>query len=217
LIATRHGYLRIIKGFRSQSCFSIRAAGALLAALAYVTIATAASAAAADRPDSCAQPQYHSGSQAESALRPEVATSTVPAVSHPDGVAISPELAGSSVVPIGPSIASRKCRSISFQITTRNRTQSLSNRARKVGFNSDWKLEAPQYQARAVRYQPGIAAVATKSAHGDELRDRAQMIKIGAVLAVAYLVFLTVWFWATRLRQRPASARTGIDRRRRIE
>lgn len=40
-------------------------------------------------------------------------------------------------------------------------------------------------------------------------RDPRLMLQIGAVLGLAYLAFLAVWFWATRFRmRRPKSART---------
>jgi hypothetical protein len=107
-----------------------------------------------------------------------------------------------------------------------------------------WKAQGTQYQPHRVWYQPryamqvanvnprrlvAIEAVATKSvelpgARGDasvsprdSTRDTRAMIKIGLLLGMAYLLFLTLWFWATRLRPRPTRARRGIDTGRRIE
>jgi hypothetical protein len=37
----------------------------------------------------------------------------------------------------------------------------------------------------------------------DESGDRGLMIRLGAVFGLAYVGFLAVWVWATRLRRRP--------------
>jgi hypothetical protein len=102
------------------------------------------------------------------------------------------------------------------------------------------KPEGAQYQTRRSWYQPrnaklvsnvnprrpvAIEAVATKSTHvprarhenPENLRDTRLMTKIGLLLGMGYLLFLTVWFWATRIRARPTRARRGIDTGRRIE
>jgi len=38
---------------------------------------------------------------------------------------------------------------------------------------------------------------------GDGLRDSRLLAQLGIVLGMVYLAFLTVWFWATRLRWNP--------------
>ncbi|MGH2922233.1 MAG: hypothetical protein ACRDKU_09225 [Gaiellaceae bacterium] len=67
-----------------------------------------------------------------------------------------------------------------------------------------------------------IEAVVTKSAQArrddtENLRDTRLLLKIGLLLGMAYLVFLTLWFWATRVRPRPTRAGRGIDTSRRID
>jgi hypothetical protein len=38
---------------------------------------------------------------------------------------------------------------------------------------------------------------------GDALTDSRLLVQIGMLLGMVYLAFLTVWFWATRLRWNP--------------
>jgi hypothetical protein len=76
---------------------------------------------------------------------------------------------------ISASIASQIVYWNSFQILTQNPVQNPTDRA-------GGRKEA-QYQRDSRQYQD------------DEL-----MLQIGAVLGIAYLVFLAVWIWATRFR-----------------
>jgi hypothetical protein len=68
-----------------------------------------------------------------------------------------------------------------------------------------------------------VEAIGTRSAHLAELpqakrSDTGLMFTIGLFLGAAYLVFLALWFWATRIRPRPTrSGRGGIDTGKRIE
>jgi hypothetical protein len=190
------------------------ASTALTGTLAYVAFATGATAAGSVQPQTCPQQQYHGQTQAESAFRLAQGARTGEAVSPVAASAISPDQAFPILIPIDGSIPTQNCRSINSQITIQNRRQLPRYMPSKVFVNPGSKLERVQYQALRIRYQPQIAAVATKS--GQNVRDRALMIKIGLLLAVAYLVFLTIWFWATR-RPRPLRARRGIDTSRRIE
>jgi hypothetical protein len=182
--------------------------------LVHVAFATAASAAGPTQAQRCSQMQYHGRSQAESALRLKREAGTDDAVSRLIGPAVSPKRAISILVPIYGSILTQNCRSI----VPKSATQEVGYPPAKVLFNPGVELEKPQYQSRRVRYQPQIAAVATNSAQaGENLRGRALMIKIGLLLGMAYLVFLMLWFWATRVRPRPTRAGRSIDTRRRIE
>jgi hypothetical protein len=73
--------------------------------------------------------------------------------------------------PIGPRIANWN----DFQIIARNSRANPTSR-------EETRRQA-QYQRDSSEYQ------------GDEL-----MLQIGAVLGIAYLVFLGIWIWATRIR-----------------
>jgi hypothetical protein len=75
------------------------------------------------------------------------------------------------------------------------------------------KPEGAQYQARRAQYQmSAFEGVVAKSAEPAPQKrgDRALMIKIGLLLAFAYLVFLTLWIWATRVRPRVTRPGRGI-------
>jgi hypothetical protein len=157
----------------------------------------------------CPQTQYHGGFQAQSALGGKRGAATPAAVSRARGEAVS----HLNLVSKGSSISTRKCGSIVSRIASRFRTDIVGNLPLEMQFDS----ESVQYQPRGVRYQaPGAAAVetvATRSTHSDP----GLMIRIGLLLGVAYLVFLTFWFWATRGRPRLRRARSGIDTTRRME
>jgi hypothetical protein len=126
-------------------------------------------------------------------------------------------VSGSIPSSIDVLIAPRKCRSIVSQNGSQNGRYIALHFRSKVRFNSD----SPQYQAARARYQParpaGIEAVVTKSAQlPDTGRGKTRlMVKIGLLLGLAYVIFLTIWFWATRFRLRPSGR--GIDTGRRIE
>jgi hypothetical protein len=116
---------------------------------------------------------------------------------------------------------------------------SQSNAESKVASGSRSEPHRTQYQLRRIWYQPlyprpvandpgrsaTIEAVATNPAHpqparhdaAENLRDTRLMIKTGLLLGIGYLLFLTLWFWATRVRQRPTRAGGGIDTGRRID
>jgi hypothetical protein len=46
----------------------------------------------------------------------------------------------------------------------------------------------------------GFGRAVRPTADSDSLRDSRLLAQIGIVLGTIYLAFLTVWFWATRLR-----------------
>lgn len=162
---------------------------------------------AAPRAPQCLQAQYHSGFKAESAFHVESEARDSAAVSRARGVAVSPGRGSWTYF----SIPMQKCRSIVSEIAEPNRRNSAVHSSSKVPFNSKLKTRPVQYQARQVRYQPSrpaaIEAVVTKPTQA----DTRLMIRIGLLLGIAYLVFLTIWFWATRLRPRPRRAGSGID------
>lgn len=141
-------------------------------------------------------------------------------------------------------IITKNCRSIVSRIAGQNHgsgaAYSRPNVRLDIATDSLAKPHGTQYQVPRIWYQPrfvklkasdkplhpvAIEAVATKSAQGSQARPSAQgnardtsvMIKIGLLLGLGYLLFLTLWFWATRLRPRPTRADRGIDTGRRIE
>lgn len=212
--------------------------------LAYVTFATGASAAGGLAPTQaakCLQWQYHGGLGPETALRAErevgaghaVSPAVQPAVSRKRGIQI--------LLPIEVPIMTKNCRSIVSRIAGQNHgtaaAYSRPNVRSDIPHDPRPELRGTQYQMRRVWYQPrygklvasdnplrpvAIEAVATKSAHlrpgaAENPRDIRLMIKIGLLLGMGYLLFLTLWFWATRVRPRPTRAGRGIDTGRRIE
>jgi Tfp pilus assembly protein FimT len=157
----------------------------------------------------CPQTQYHGGFQAESALGGKLEAGDLAPVSRARGEAVSPQ----NEFSMRSSTPTQKCRSIGSYIASESQANSAGYLPVEMQFNS----QAVQYQPRRVRYQPSgaaaIEAVATKVTRS----DTGLMIRIGLVLAAAYVVFLMFWFWATRVRPRPRRARSGIDTRRRME
>lgn len=214
--------------------------------LAYLALTTSASAAEVLVPSQaprCLQWQYHRGSQAETALRAEREVGAGDAVSRPVRRAVSPKRANQILVPIDVPIMTKNCRSIVSRIASQNQgtaaVYSPPNAWSDIAHSSWSKPHGTQYQVRRVWYQPrypkvrnrnprrpvAIEAVATKSAQLPQVRREASengrdtrlMNKIGLLLGMGYLLFLTLWFWATRLRPRPTGAGRGIDTGRRID
>jgi hypothetical protein len=162
---------------------------------------------AAPRAPQCLQAQYHSGFKAESAFYVASEAKDSAAVSRARGVAVSPGRGSWNYF----SIPIQKCRLNVSPIAKSKQGNDAAHSSPKVSFNSKLKARPVQYQARHVRYQPSrpaaIEAVVTKPTQA----DTRLMIRIGLLLGIAYLVFLTIWFWATRLRPRPRRAGSGID------
>jgi hypothetical protein len=92
---------------------------------------------------------------------------------------------------------------------------------RRVWYQPRYPKPVRKENPRPVAIEP----VATKSAQlpqvghdpSENARDTRLMNKIGLLLGMGYLLFLTLWFWATRLRPRPTRAGGGIDTGRRID
>jgi hypothetical protein len=84
--------------------------------------------------------------------------------------------------PVSPdiirSIGRRTCCQIASPIS-----YQTAAAARSEGSEQARQAENPQYQAVSRQYQ-----------------DKELMLQIGIVLGLAYLAFLAIWFWATRLR-----------------
>lgn len=212
--------------------------------LAYLVFAEAASAVAPSQAPKCLQGQYHGGQRAEMALRAEREVSAGHAVSRAGRRVVSRTRAIQILVPIEAPIMTKNCRSIVSRIVSQNQGSSAayfrSNMRSDLAHGSRWKPHGTQYQVRRVWYQSqyakleasgslhhpvAIEAVATKSAQAPPVRpddqgnprDTRVMVRIGLLLGLGYLLFLTLWFWATRLRARPTRLRRGIDTGRRIE
>lgn len=214
------------------------------ACLAFATGAGAAEGLAPTQAAKCLQRQYHGGSGAETALRAVrdvkaghvVSPATRRAVSRIRGIQI--------LVRSDAPIITKNCRSIVSRIARQNHgseaAYSRPHLRSDIVSDSRSKPHRTQYQVLPVWYQPqnakleasdtprhpaAIEAVATKSAQGSPARPNApgnprditMMAKIGLLLGLGYLLFLTLWFWATRLRPRPTRADRGIDTGRRIE
>jgi hypothetical protein len=213
----------------------------LIVVLAYPGFATGVSAAAVVAPSQarkCLQWQYHSGSRVETAFHADRRVRAGQVVSPAPPSAVSRKRAVQTVVPIGVPIMHENCRSI----VSGNRSQN--QRTSVAYLSSNLRSDVPaetQYHPRRIWYQPRkaelvsndnprravtIEAAATKSTQAaprarhdnpENLRDTRLMMWIGLLLALGYLLFLTVWFWATRFRPRPARAGRGIDTGRRME
>lgn len=214
------------------------------ACLAFATGASAAGGLAPTQAAKCLQWQYHSGSGAEMAPHAErdlkgghvVSPATRRAVSRIRDIQI--------LVSSDAPITTKNCQSIVSRIAGQNHgsgaAYSPPNVRSYIAIDSRAKPPGTQYQVPRIWYQPryakleasdnprhriGIEAVATKSAQGSQAspnaqgnaRDTSVMIKIGLFLGLGYVLFLTLWFWATRLRPRPTRADRGIDTGRRIE
>lgn len=188
--------------------------------------------------------QYHGGSGAETALRAEREVGAGHAVSPAARRAISRIRGIQILVPIDARIITENWRSIVSRIAGQNHRSAEAyarpNVKSDIASDSRSKPHGTQYQVARIWYQPrypklepsdnprhpvAIEAVATKSAQGSPARPNAQenvrdtrvMVKIGLLLGLGYLLFLTLWFWATRVRPRPTRAGRGIDTGRRIE
>lgn len=178
---------------------------------------SAAELLAASRAPECPQTQYHRGLEAETALRLESQIRAAHPVSREAPAAVS----GSMAFQIDGLIQRWKCQSIVSRNASQIRRDSVVYSRSKVLLNSGSNRRVAQYQTRRARYQPGqpvsIEAVVTKSAQLPDTGrgDTRLMLKIGLLLGLAYVIFLTIWFWATRVRLRPSGR--GIDTGRRIE
>jgi hypothetical protein len=200
--------------------------------LAYPAFATGASAAEVLAPSQarkCLQWQYHGGLRAETALHADRQVSAEHAISRGLPSAVSRNKAVQIPVPIDVPIMYENCQSIVSWIGSRNQRSAVAysppNVSLDVALRLGSKPEEAQYQMRRSWYQPrypklgsndnprrpvAIEAVATKSTQvprarpdtRENLRDTRLMIKIGLLLGMGYLFFLTVWFWATRIRPR---------------
>jgi hypothetical protein len=64
-----------------------------------------------------------------------------------------------------------------------------------------------------VSFRDGFAQVIAEERHdvGEGLRDSRLMLQLGMLLGFVYVGFLSVWFWATRLR--PTDRSDGPTRR----
>ena len=107
---------------------------------------------------------------------------------------------GRSSAPASASLSrSRKfANSISAQVISRLFTFHSPNSTSKVMIQtpvrSNDRISPPN--DRSIGEQIG----------SENSRDLRLMIRIGATLALVYLAFLAVWFWATRFRMRPSSS-----------
>jgi hypothetical protein len=208
--------------------------------LAYPAFPAGASAAAVVAPSQarkCLQWQYHSGSRAETAPHADRQVRAEHVVSRPPPSPVSRKWAVQTVVPIDVPIMHEKCRSIVLRNGSQNQRSSVTYSPSNM--RSDVSEEA-QYHPHRIWYQPenpklvsketphrppAIEGIATRSAqvpparhdNPENLRDTRLMLGIGLLLGIAYLLFLTVWFWATRFRTRPARAGRSIDTGRRME
>jgi hypothetical protein len=74
-------------------------------------------------------------------------------------------------------------------------------------------MEDVRYHADRERYQPPRVdrdPAETRQPARPASGDTALMLEIGLVLGLAYLAFLAVWIWATRLRPRLTRHDRGI-------
>jgi hypothetical protein len=219
---------------------AVKALAATLAYLAFATGASAAEGLAPSQAPKCLQLQYHGDSRAEIALHADRGVGAAHAISLALPSAVSRKRPVQILVSIGSSIMYENCQSIVSWIGSQNQRSaaaySPSNARSDVTQGLRSKADEGQYQTRGSWYQRyatlvsndnprhpvAIEAVATKSAQTrhetpESLRDTRLMTKIGLLLGIGYLLFLMVWFWATRIRPRPARAGRGIDTGRRME
>jgi uncharacterized membrane protein len=199
------------------------AVNTLTMTLACLAVASGASAAEFPAPNQAAEPlklQYHCDLAAKGALlaakgalRTNRGAKAVAAVSHPLRSAVSHSNVDRNAFSIVGSIPDQKCRSIDYQIVAQNAREPMSYSGPEVRSESRSKPEGAQYQARRAQYQlSAFEGVVAKSAErARPMRgDRALMIKIGLLFAFAYLVFLTLWIWVTRVRPRVTRPGRGI-------
>ena len=52
-------------------------------------------------------------------------------------------------------------------------------------------------------YREGFAKATSRVPVGEDENDRRLLAQLGMTLGVVYLIFLTLWMWATRLRWKP--------------
>lgn len=106
-------------------------------------------------------------------------------------------------VPIAEEIGSKKCSAIVPSIGSSEGGKTGPIRWSKVPPIPHSKIVTGRYQADRERYQaPRMERDAVQSPQPARSKsgDTAVMIKIGLLLGLAYLAFLAVWIWATRLR-----------------
>jgi hypothetical protein len=184
-----------------------------LACLAFASGANAAEVFAPSQAAERLKLQYHCGFQPERALRVEPGAKAVVAVSRGLQSAVSPAQVIRNPAAIDASIPQQKCRSIASWIASQNSVDTLSYLRLEVRPESQSTTKAAQYQARRAQYQasPIEGVVAKTNQPSRPARgDTALMIKIGLLLGLAYLVFLTLWIWATRVRPRQTRPGRGI-------
>jgi hypothetical protein len=190
-------------------------ANALMVTLACLAFPAGASGAEGLAPSQAAhrlKPQYHCDLPAE-ILRAERGAKPIVAVSRGVRSAVSHREMPGNLVGIGDSIQAQMCRSIVSRIAGNNSVETVSYLRPEVRSKFHSNPKAAQYHSRRGRYQPSpIEAAVAKSAQGAEQRrgDTALMVKIGLLLGLAYLAFLTLWIWATRVRPRHTRPRRGI-------
>ena len=76
--------------------------------------------------------------------------------------------------------------------------------ADKAGAAADKATAAAEELAHTIR-DGFLRGAGRAEVDDDEARDTRLMIQLGMLLGTVYLAFLTVWFWATRLRWNPRS------------
>ena len=107
---------------------------------------------------------------------------------------------GRSSAPVSASLSRSRefANSISTGVISRLFTVGSPNSTAKVmiqtSVRSNDRISPPN--GRSIGGQIG----------SENSRDLRLMIRIGATLALVYLAFLAVWFWATRFRMRPSSS-----------
>ena len=174
-------------------------------ALACMMLAPGAGDSHVGRPIQPLKWQYHCGPGAGGAFRAARGAQGGVAVSRKPHPAVSRSELLRIHVEIDDSIARSKCPTIQSRIVvTKPGLRTLYSGVEVVS-QSHSTTRTAQYQKPPKRYQPGaIEELSAKSARAARARrdDSALMLKIGLVLGLAYVVFLTLWIWATRVRPR---------------
>ena len=183
-----------------------------LACLALPAGASAAEGLAPSQAVLRLKPQYHCHLPAE-ILRAERGAKPRVAVSRGVRSAVSHREMPGILVGIGDSIQAQMCRSIVSWIAGNNSVETVSYLRPEVRSKFHSNPKAAQYHSRRGRYQPSpIESAVAKPAQPAAQRrgDTALTVKIGLLLGLAYLAFLTLWIWATRVRPRQTRPRRGI-------
>lgn len=159
------------------------------------------------------KPQYHCNLPGEGVLDAKPGAKPIAAISQRSWSAVSHTKSTGNPVLIADLIPTQMCRSIASQIAIENSVEPMSYLRPEVRSERHWRGKAAQYHPRRARYQasPIDAAVAESGQPaGPGRRDTALMVKIGLLLGLAYVAFLALWIWATRVRPRLTRPRRGI-------